>query len=251
MNGIVAELGPILGSMKDPVVCYSGGLDSTVLIRNAAEFCDGFTALFVRLPMNSSRQLEVAEGVAESLGIDLTVAELGWDDLAGVERNDADRCYLCKTAIYRKARDIAGTSPILAGNNADDSDTYRPGHRAGREQGVIDPLKEAGIGRKRVIQAVDELHLPFQMVKDTCMATRYPLGRPIGEREMRFVEDCESAVRKVSGLHQLRVRIDGGRALVQTSEPEMGEMVRRRTQITYELRSRGLDCDLDLEPYKG
>ena len=47
------------------------------------------------------------------------------------------------------------------------------------------------------------------------------------------------------------MRIDGGRALVQTSEPEMGEMVRRRTQITYELKSRGLDCDLDLEPYKG
>ena len=116
---------------------------------------------------------------------------------------------------------------------------------------MINPLKEAGIGKSRIIKAVEELDLPFPMFKDTCMATRYLTGYMIGEKEMRFAEECEASVRKVSSLRQLRIRIDGDRALVQTDESELPEMIRHRTQITYELRSRGLDCDLDLEPYKG
>ena len=95
------------------------------------------------------------------------------------------------------------------------------------------------------------MDLPVTIIKDTCMATRYPLDHPIGEKEMRFAEDCEAAVRKVSGLKQLRVRINGDRAVVSTDISETGEMVRHMTKINYELKSRGLECDLDLEGYKG
>ena len=251
VNGIIEELGPVLASFRHPVVCFSGGYDSTALLRNALEFCDDVTALFVVLPMNTQRQIDSAGKVAEHLGADLTVARLGWDDLKGIENNGPDRCYICKKAIYSLAKAIAVDSPVLAGDNADDRDDERPGHRAAEDKGVINPLKDAGIGKSRIIRAVEELKLPFPMFKDTCMATRYPVGHPITERDMRFAEGCESAVRKVSGLKQLRIRIDGNRALVQTDESELPEMVRRRTQITYELKSRGLDCDLDLEPYKG
>lgn len=251
MNGIIDELRPVLTSFKHPVVCFSGGFDSTALLRNVLEFCDDVTALFVELPMNTQRQTESAKKIAEHLGADLTVARLDWDDLTGIENNGPDRCYICKSAIYSLAKAIAVDSPVLAGDNADDKDEERPGHRAAKEKGVINPLKEAGIGKPRVIRAVEELDLPFPMFKDTCMATRYPVGYMIGEKEMRFAEECEASVRKVSGLTQLRVRIDGKKALVQTDESELPEMVRRRTQITYELRSRGLDCDLSLEPYKG
>ena len=249
--GIIEELGPVLASMKHPVVCFSGGYDSTALLRNALEFCDDVTALFVELPMNTQRQIESAKKVAEHLGADLTLAKLGWEDLKGIESNGPDRCYICKSAIYSLAKAIAIDSSVLAGDIADDRDDDRPGHHAAKEKGIISPLKEAGIGKSRIIKAVEELELPFPMFKDTCMATRYPVGYIIGEKEMRFVEECEASVRKVSGLNQLRIRIDGNRALVQTDESGLPEMVRRRTQITYELKSRGLDCDLDLEPYKG
>ena len=251
MNGIIEELGPVLASFSRPVICFSGGFDSTALLRNALEFCDDVTALFVELPMNTQRQIKSARKAAEHLGADLTVARLGWGDLKGIEMNGPDRCYICKSAIFALAKTIAVDSPVLAGDNADDRNDERPGHRAARENGVINPLRDAGIGKSRIIAAVNELNLPFTMFKDTCMATRYPVGYAIGEREMRFAEDCEASVRKVSGLKQLRVRIDGSRALVQTDESELPEMVRHRTQITYELKSRGLDCDLDLEPYKG
>ena len=251
MNGIIEELRPMLATLKHPIVCFSGGCDSTALLRNALEFCDDVTALLVELPMNTQRQIESAKRIAEHLGADLTVARLGWDNLKGIESNGPDRCYICKSAIYSLAKAIAIDSPVIAGDNADDRDNERPGHRAAKEKGVINPLKEAGIGKSRIIKAVEELDLPFPMFKDTCMATRYPTGYMIGEKEMRLAEECEASVRKVSGLRQLRIRIDGDRALVQTDESELPEMIRRRTQITYELRSRGLDCDLDLEPYKG
>ena len=113
MDGIIAELGPILASYHNPVVCFSGGLDSTALLRNALEFCDDVTALFVKLPMNSQRQIESARKVAEYLGADLTIAELGWDDLKGIERNDENRCYICKTAFYALANAIAAGSSGL------------------------------------------------------------------------------------------------------------------------------------------
>ena len=254
MDGIIPELKERMGSLSEPVICFSGGLDSTVLARNAKEFCPSFTLLFIRLPMNSQRQIDAAVRIAKYLGIPLRVEKLDWDDLNGVETNGPDRCYHCKDAIFSKAEQVCreiGSDVIVAGDNADDMDSQRPGHRAGREHGVINPLKDAGIGKFRVKQAISEMDLPVDMIKDTCMATRYPLDRPIGEREMRFVEDCEAAVRKVSGLKQLRVRIDGNRATVSTDVSETGDMVRYITKINYELKSRGLECDLDLDGYKG
>lgn len=251
MDGIIEELGPVLASYHHPVICFSGGLDSTALLRNALEFCDDVTALFVKLPMNSRRQIESATRIAEVLGADLTIAELRWNDLKGIERNNDDRCYICKSAIYGLANAIAAGSPVLAGDNADDKDEERPGHRAAKEKDVINPLRIANIGKSRVIRAVELMQLPVPMFKDTCMATRYPTGHTITERDLRFVEDCEASVRKISGLKQLRIRINGNRAMVQTDVSEIPEMVRYRTQITYELKSRGLDCDLDLEGYKG
>ena len=254
MDGVIPELKEVMNGLDDPVICFSGGLDSTVLLRNAKEYCNSFIALFIRLPMNTERQVDVAKAVAEHLDIPLRMETLTWDDLKGIEDNGPDRCYICKKAIYTKAFSFAesiGSHIVLAGDNADDDISKRPGHRAGIESGIRNPLREAGIGKRRVIQAIDEMRFPFPMIKDTCMATRYPEGRIIGEKEMRFAEDCEASVRKVSGLGQLRIRIDGNTALVQTDASELPEMVRKRTQITYELKSRGLDCDLDLEPYKG
>ena len=254
MDGIIPELKEILQDLKDPVICFSGGMDSTVLVRNAREFCSDFTALFVRLPMNSQRQIDAAIQVARHLRVPLRIEVLGWDALKGVENNGADRCYHCKDAIFSMAEKVCketGSEVIVAGDNADDLDSERPGHRAAREHGVINPLKEAGIGKARVKRSLAEMDLPFEIVKDTCMATRYPQNHHIGEKEMRFVEDCEAAVRKVSGLKQLRVRIDGDRATVSTDISETGDMVRYMTKINYELKSRGLECDLDLNGYKG
>ena len=254
MNGIIPELKERLAALREPVICFSGGLDSTVLARNAKESCPSFTLLFVRLPMNTQRQVDAALKIAETLEIPLRIEKLDWDELKGVETNGPDRCYHCKDAIFSKAEQVCrdiGSEIIVAGDNADDMDSQRPGHRAGREHGVINPLKDAGIGKSRVKQAISEMVLPVDMIKDTCMATRYPVNHPIGEKEMRFVEDCEAAIRKVSGLKQLRVRIDGDRATVSTDVSETGDMVRYITKINYELKSRGLECDLDLNGYKG
>ena len=254
MDGIIPELKERLESLRGPVICFSGGLDSTVLARNAKEFCPSFTLLFIRLPMNSQRQIDAAVKIADSLDIPLRMESLDWGDLKGVETNGPDRCYHCKDAIFslvERIRSETGSDAIVAGDNADDMDSLRPGHRAGREHGIINPLSDAGIGKSRVKLAISEMDLPVEMIEDTCMATRYPVNHPIGERGMRFVEDCEAAVRKVSGLKQLRVRIDGNRATVSTDVSETGEMVRYMTKINYELRSRGLECDLDLHGYKG
>lgn len=248
MDGTIPELEPFLRPLIDPVLCFSGGLDSTVMLRNMIEYCDDPTVLFVKLPMNSERQIHAAKSIASYLNVPLTVRELDWDDLPGVERNGPDRCYICKKAIYSLASSLGGA--VISGDHADDMDHRRPGHRAADELGVLRPFRDAGIGKSRIRDAISEMDLPFPMIKDTCMATRYPENTIIGELEMRFAEDCEYAVRKVSGLKQLRVRINGRRAMVQTDESELGELVRHRTQITYELKSRGLDCDLDLNGYK-
>lgn len=252
MDGIIPELRPVLSRYDRPVVCFSGGLDSTVLLRNAIEFCKNPVALFVRLPMNTARQIEATIRIAEHLDAELRLEPLGWSDLKGIEGNGPDRCYVCKRAIFSKALDVAKDygNVVFAGDNADDRYDERPGHRAGRELGIVNPLREADIGRGKVKAAISEMELPVIMIKDTCMATRYPVGNPIGEREMRFAEECESAVRKVSGLKQLRIRYNGSDCMVTTDRSEIHEMVRHITQITYELKSRGLRCDFDPKGYE-
>lgn len=206
-------------------VCFSGGLDSTVLADIAHRILgDRAIAVTVDVPMMAERQREAARRIAESIGIRTVTAEVDIDELAGILDNRHDRCYICKTVMYRKVREVAdaeGISAVVNGEIVDDLSEDRPGMAAGKENGILTPFLDAGVCRKDIVAYLDGMDLPLKLVKDTCMLMRYPEGIPVTESDLRLVEELEAEIRKEIGLGQLRVRKTNNGFSVQTSTKEL------------------------------
>jgi uncharacterized protein len=254
---IVSSLHRYIGGLgaERIAVAYSGGYDSTFLLRSvSAVIPGGCTGVFVDSPLISERQRLAALNIAGHLGLSVIVAEIGWEDLPGVRENTPDRCYRCKTAIYRIVRETAeeiGADVCMDGENADDLADDRPGRRAALEHGILSPFAVLGIGRRDIVDAVGSMGIPEMIVKDTCMATRIRTGLPFSDRELRLAEDCESFIRNVTGVRQLRVRLDGRNATILTAPDETAGLMMSSDIIFRELRRKGLDPSVDPNGYKG
>lgn len=206
-------------------ICFSGGLDSTVLADVAHHVLgDRAIAVTVDVPMMTERQRNAARIVAGSIGIRTLTAEVSIEELAGILENRHDRCYICKSVMYRKVKEIAeseGMSAVVNGEIVDDLSEDRPGMAAGKEKGILTPFIDCGIHRADIVAYLDGMDLPLKLVKDTCMLMRYPEGIPVTEADLRLVEDLEAEVRRRTGLEQLRVRRRGDSFDVQTSTREL------------------------------
>lgn len=253
MVGMMQDLEYWLREHEGSVLCYSGGLDSTALLCNCISYIPKkFEAVFFELPMTTERQKRTALKNASEMGCELHIIRVGEDMLKDMLKNDSDRCYQCKKAIYSLAKEFAednGYQYVLSGDNYDDLSEERLGRRPAEEYGVLSPLEILGIGRCEIREFIREKGL--DLIKDTCMATRYPQGTVLTEEMFRYAEECESEVRRISGLRQLRVRISGKEMTVQTSEEEMSKMMSFSDRISSILTEMGADkVTLSEEPYR-
>ena len=234
-------------------VCYSGGLDSTVLMDIAHRTLgDNAVAVLVDVPMMADRQRDAAITVAESIGCRLVRTTAGIEELDGILANRHDRCYICKTVMYRKVREVAddlGIRHIINGEIVDDLSEDRPGMAAGREAGIVTPLIDAEIHREDIVRYLGGMDLPLTLVKDTCMLMRYPEGTPVTMDDLRTIEKLEAIVRERLGLHQLRIRRTDGGYSIQTSSAEQDILRNGFEEIRKELGSHGFGITLNPAPY--
>lgn len=224
MDGELGRVEDLISGMNRVAVCFSGGLDSTVLADIAYRTIGNrAVAIMADVPMMSNRQRDHASRIADSIGIRMVTVPVGYDDMPSILCNGEDRCYICKTAMYRaivsEARGL-GIGTVVNGEIVDDLDEFRPGMRAGTENGILRPFVDAGVGRDAIVGHIVSMDLPVGIVKDTCMLMRYPIGVPVTDVDLGLVEDLESGIRDVTGLSQLRVRWIDGVFSVQTSPSE-------------------------------
>ncbi|MEW5923479.1 MAG: ATP-dependent sacrificial sulfur transferase LarE [Candidatus Zixiibacteriota bacterium] len=215
----VEKLTERLASLESALIAYSGGVDSTFLLKIAAEVLkDKLTAVTSHSEVTPPGDFENAGAFAESLGVKYIVIKT--DELADAEftSNPLDRCYHCKSKLFQRLSEIAHEHNIkwlLDGANFDDISDYRPGAKAAGEFGVISPLKEAGLTKDEIRILSKEMNLPtWDKPASPCLASRVPYGQVITPEKLTRIGQSEAYLRTF-GIKELRVRDHGDMARIE------------------------------------
>ena len=212
-----AKLHATLLSMGASALGFSGGTDSSYLLREAVECGADVRPYFVDTCFNHSGDLERAVSFCRNLDVQLEVVPLDIMSEPCVQSNGPDRCYWCKMAIFSHVRERAhasGRRAVVDGTNASDLESERPGMRAIRELGVRSPLRECGISKDDVRELSRELGLPtWDTPSDSCLATRVLTGVRLTPDILSRVDSAESQLRGM-GFSGFRVRTDGRSASI-------------------------------------
>jgi uncharacterized protein len=229
--------------VESAVVAFSGGVDSTLVLRIAhdelGERAVGVTALSESLP---SGELEEAQQLAQSIGARHQVIRTFETQDENYLANAANRCYFCKTEMYTRIGEFAraeGFATVLDGLNVDDLSDRRPGRAAAIEHKVISPLVDANLDKAEVRELSRQMGLPtWDKAALACLSSRIPYGTPITLQSLTQVDRAESFIRKF-GVRQVRVRHHGETARIEV-EPRDFDLVRKRQdEIAAKLKALG------------
>lgn len=239
----LAALRDGLRALENVAVAFSGGVDSSVLLHAAhAELGARAVAVIADSPSLPRRELDDARTTARAIGAELTVLATDELDDERYRANAGDRCYFCKSALFRAMEPWArarGFAALAFGEIADDLLDHRPGAKAAREFGVVAPLSAAGFTKEDVRRYAREHGLDVaDKPASACLASRLPVGTRVTPERLARVERAESALREL-GLSQLRVRDHGDTARVEVGGSELAFAQAREPEIRARLSAVG------------
>jgi pyridinium-3,5-biscarboxylic acid mononucleotide sulfurtransferase len=247
----------LLKEMGLAVLAYSGGVDSSLLLRAASGVMGprliAVTAVSETYPAG---ELLSAEEFARMLGVThkvLHTEELSSEDFV---KNTPERCYHCKSELFAKLRRIAdseGIAFVIEGSNTDDLNDYRPGRKAAQEFGLRSPLVEAGFSKADVRECARMLHLPvWDKPSLACLSSRIPYGIRITPEILQIVQAAEDQLR-AHGFRQVRVRHHGDIARIEVTRQDFTKLISSDIMVAITAAFKELGYTyvcLDLEGYR-
>lgn len=254
----LANLQQSLSELDTTAVAFSGGVDSTFLLKMACISLgpQNVLALTARTPFFTSFELKQCRLLAEQIKVPLQFVDIDLLSIKEVRHNTPERCYHCKHLIMSqllRTAEEANMASLIEGSNRDDLSDYRPGFKAVSELQVRSPLIDAGLSKLEIREASHRMGLPtWNKPALSCLATRIPYGDEIDPQLLPRIERCEDWLRQ-QGFQQYRVRVDRERARIEISPHQMIKIVDdsvRRELIRFFLKNGFDSVTLDLQGYR-
>lgn len=248
----------ILKSLKKVTVAYSGGVDSTFLLKAAVDTLgsENVLACIGKSSLLAKSQYHRAVECAEIIGANLNEVEVQEIYESEYSANNPDRCFHCKSYLYSVLKDIAeenGLTNVICGSNYDDIDDFRPGNKAAEMQGVRSPLLEAKMTKNDIRELSRKLNLPTaDMPASPCLASRVTYGLEITEKRLKQIEEAEDFLRSL-GFFEFRVRHHDtiARIEVRIEDIEKVTTEQSRARIVEKFKSLGFKfVTLDLQGFR-
>src|ERR1019366_3215071 len=252
-NAKLSALEARLQQLGSLMVAYSGGVDSAFLAATAHRVLGSrMLAVLADSPSLARRDMEQASAFALEQEMPLQVIQTEELDRPEYQRNDANRCFHCKTELFAGMKTLGaklGFSNIAYGMNADDTRDYRPGQRAAEENEVLAPLAEAGLTKLEIRALSKAAGYPlWDRPAAPCLSSRVEYGRTVTREVLEQVEKGEESLRQL-GFRELRVRHHGELARVEIARTELPRALTMEMldAITAALKQAGfqyvtLDC---------
>lgn len=249
------KLKEYIKSLNSAAIAFSGGVDSAFLLKAAHEALgDNVIAVTVKSCLFPERELNEAKSFCEREGIRHIIIEAEELKIKGFAQNPKNRCYLCKTEMFKKMRSAVsklGIENIAEGSNMDDNSDYRPGLAAVREQGIKSPLRYAELTKSEIRELSKSMGLEtWSKPSFACLASRFVYGEELTEKKLIMVGQAEQYLMDM-GFTQVRVRIHGQMARIEIKKEEFEKLIFVSDVIYDYLKSLGFTyVSLDLGGYR-